>query len=106
MLDNTGLCLEHGISYIDRDWSLEGIKKHHKVTKPKDVVAIDEEGIVRELKRPSELVGLELVELTEELERIFVSIPNAKKPQIQICGFLLIYSNLTSFPLKYQSLGL
>ena len=27
VLDNAGLCLEHGISYVDRDWSLEGIEK-------------------------------------------------------------------------------
>jgi superfamily II DNA or RNA helicase len=72
VLDNAGLWLEHGISYIDRDWSLEGIKKHRKVTNPKDVIAIDDDGIVRELKRPPEADGLELVELTDELERLLI----------------------------------
>jgi superfamily II DNA or RNA helicase len=72
VLDNAGLWLEHGISYIDRDWSLEGIKKHRKVVNPTDVVAIDEEGRIRELKRPPEADGLELIELTEELERLLI----------------------------------
>jgi superfamily II DNA or RNA helicase len=72
VLDNAGLWLEHGISYIDREWSLEGIKKHRKVVNPKDVVTIDEEGRIRELKRPPEADGLELIELTEELERLLI----------------------------------
>lgn len=72
VLDNAGLWLEHGLSFIDREWSLEGVKKHRKVVNPKDVIAIDEEGRIRELKRPPEADGLELVELTEELERLLV----------------------------------
>jgi superfamily II DNA or RNA helicase len=27
VLDNAGLWLEHGLSYVDRDWSLHGDKK-------------------------------------------------------------------------------
>ncbi len=72
VLDNAGLWLEHGISYIDRDWSLEGIKRHRKVINPKDIVTIDNEGVIRELKRPPEADGLELIELTQELERLLI----------------------------------
>ncbi len=72
VLDNAGLWLEHGISYIDREWSLEGIPKHRKVTNPKDVITIDTEGRVRELSKPPEANGLELIELTEELERLLI----------------------------------
>jgi superfamily II DNA or RNA helicase len=71
VLDNAGLWLEHGLSYIDRDWSLEGIKKskkHH--FKAKDIVLFDEDGIIRKINKPDEAEGLELTELTEELERL------------------------------------
>jgi len=41
VLDNAGLWLEHGLSYIDRDWSLAGTKKSKKHTsQPKEMVAI------------------------------------------------------------------
>jgi superfamily II DNA or RNA helicase len=72
VLDNAGLWLEHGISYIDREWTLEGIAKHRKVINPSDVVTIDTEGRIRELSRPPEANGLELIELTEELERLLI----------------------------------
>lgn len=71
ILDNAGLWLEHGLSYIDRDWSLEGIKKtkkHH--SELKDIVFFDEEGIIRRINKPDEAEGLELTELTKELERL------------------------------------
>lgn len=71
ILDNAGLWLEHGLSYIDREWSLEGIKKHKKpLTFLNDIVYFDKEGIIRNIKKPSEAEGLELTELTEELERL------------------------------------
>ena len=71
VLDNAGLWLEHGLSFIDREWLLEGIKLSKKRNlKPKDIVTFDEEGIIREIKDPKEAEGLELTELTEEFERL------------------------------------
>lgn len=73
VLDNAGLWLEHGLSYIDRDWTLEGKKKSKKSTgHSAEYIGLDEEGIVREVKAPSEAEGLELMELTEELERLLI----------------------------------
>jgi superfamily II DNA or RNA helicase len=73
VLDNAGLWLEHGLSYIDRDWTLEG-KKKRKSKAPKEIREIvqDEEGVIREITKPSEAEGLELMELTEELERLLI----------------------------------
>lgn len=73
VLDNAGLWLEHGLSYIDRDWTLEGKKKRRSsiVVQP-DVVGYDDEGVIREVKKPHEAEGLELMELTEELERLLI----------------------------------
>ena len=73
VLDNAGLWLEHGLSYIDRDWTLEGKKKRRNssVILP-EVVGYDDEGVIRQVKKPLEAEGLELVELTEELERLFI----------------------------------
>lgn len=73
ILDNAGLWLEHGLSYIDRDWTLQGTKKSKKGNyTPRKTVAIDEEGVLREINRPVESIGLELTELTEELERLLI----------------------------------
>ena len=75
VLDNAGLWLEHGLSYIDRDWSLEGIKKNKKKkqsSEPKDIVYFDKEGVVRSIHKPDEAAGLELTELTKEIERILI----------------------------------
>ena len=73
VLDNAGLWLEHGLSYIDRDWTLTGTKKSKKNNYVQhDMVAIDEEGILRKIKRPFECVGFELTELTDELERLLI----------------------------------
>jgi len=73
VLDNAGLWLEHGLSYIDRDWSLEGVKKFKKQKSVlNEIVALDEEGIIRQIKKPNEAEGLQLRELTEELERLLV----------------------------------
>lgn len=68
VLDNAGLWLEHGLSHIDRDWSLEGTKRKKKRTTSE--VGLDNSGIVREVKKPREVIGLELVEMTEEYERL------------------------------------
>ncbi|MDR1181108.1 MAG: DEAD/DEAH box helicase [Bacteroidales bacterium] len=71
VLDNAGLWLEHGLSYIDRDWSLQATKKSKKENHtPRKVVAKDEEGFLHEINRPVETIGLELTELTVELERL------------------------------------
>jgi superfamily II DNA or RNA helicase len=71
ILDNAGLWLEHGISYIDRDWSLEGIKKAKKNQfETKDFILLDDEGTIHKINRPDEAEGLELTELTKELERL------------------------------------
>jgi len=69
ILDNAGLWLEHGLSYIDREWSLEGIEKQRK-TDPKlnEFAFIDEEGVIRKINKPEEAEGLELIELTKKLE--------------------------------------
>lgn len=73
VLDNAGLWLEHGLSYIDRNWTLEGIKKQKKhFSPPKAIALFDEEGIIRTVNKPDEAEGLELTELTEELERLLV----------------------------------
>ena len=73
VLDNAGLWLEHGLSYIDRDWTLEGKTKTRKskMDQP-DVIGYDDEGVIREVKKPNEAEGLELMELTEELERLLI----------------------------------
>jgi superfamily II DNA or RNA helicase len=73
ILDNAGLWLEHGLSYIDRDWTLQGTKKVKKGKHtPKKMVAVDEDEILREINKPNEAEGLELTELTEEIERLLV----------------------------------
>jgi superfamily II DNA or RNA helicase len=73
VLDNAGLWLEHGLSYIDRDWTLEGKKINKKAKKEQpEVIGYDDEGIIREVKKPHEAEGLELMEITEELERLLV----------------------------------
>lgn len=73
ILDNAGLWLEHGLSYIDREWTLEGKKVSNKnEEKEFKEIAIDEEGVIREIKQPYEAEGLELLELTEEMERLLI----------------------------------
>jgi superfamily II DNA or RNA helicase len=72
VLDNAGLWLDHGLSHIDRDWSLEGIPKTKRKVGLEKMVTIDEHEQIREIKRPFEATGLELVAVTEELERLLV----------------------------------
>lgn len=71
VLDNAGVWLEHGLSYIDREWTLEGVDKSKKATVTQGkLVAADEEGEIREITRPQEAEGLELLEMNEEIERL------------------------------------
>jgi DNA repair protein RadD len=70
VLDNAGLWLEHGLATIDRTWSLTSAKK--KANTNSGEIAMDEDGAVREVNRyrPHEVEGLELIQLTVELERL------------------------------------
>lgn len=73
VLDNAGLWLEHGLSVVDRDWSLKGTdKKNKNILLPSNEIAIDEEGFIREVSRhrPKEIKGLKLIPLTFELKRL------------------------------------
>lgn len=69
VLDNAGVWLEHGLSYIDREWALKGVDKTKKVTQGK-LVTVDAEGVIREIHRPHEAEDLELLEMDEEIERL------------------------------------
>lgn len=73
VLDNAGLWLEHGLSYIDREWTLEGKKKSKKKEKQEiEAVGLDDDGVIREINKPVEAEGLELIELSEEIERLLI----------------------------------
>ncbi len=76
VLDNAGLWFEHGLSTINRTWSLQGLKdgKNKKKITPKDVLAIQEEGELRDVNRqaPNEVEGLELIEVTDESQRLLI----------------------------------
>jgi superfamily II DNA or RNA helicase len=69
ILDNAGCWLEHGFATMDREWTLEGVEKQHT-----QLVGRDPEGTVHDVQRtpPDELQGLELLEATEELQRLLV----------------------------------
>lgn len=73
VLDNAGLWLEHGLSTLDREWSLYGLKeKHKKQYFEVKEIALDEEGVLKEINhnRPAEIKGLKLVPLNFELKRL------------------------------------
>jgi superfamily II DNA or RNA helicase len=72
VLDNAGLWLEHGLATIDRSWSLAGYKKKTSADNFHGEIAVDEEGVICEVNRfsPNEIEGLELIPLTEELDRL------------------------------------
>ncbi|HEV7231330.1 MAG TPA: DEAD/DEAH box helicase [Bacteroidia bacterium] len=73
ILDNAGLWLEHGLSIIDREWTLEAtLKKSKKEMHFSNEVAMDIDGVIREInrKRPEEVKGLRLVPLTFEMKRL------------------------------------
>lgn len=74
ILDNAGLWLEHGLSIVDREWTLQSTKKKNKNDfRQIKEAALDEEGTIREInrKRPIEIKGLKLVPLTFEIKRLF-----------------------------------
>jgi superfamily II DNA or RNA helicase len=112
VLDNAGLWLEHGLSYIDRDWKLEGNRKKKNNVSLRDVVGIDEEGVVREVNRPVEVEGLELLEVTEEIARLLVFesyLRNAKTLEHKLVSVAYKYSdylvstkaNFSEFEIQY-----
>lgn len=69
VLDNAGLWLEHGFCQQNRVWTLEGKKKRKRSPGFRPyVAAIDANGIFREAHIPQEVEGMELVELTMEVE--------------------------------------
>jgi len=71
ILDNAGLWLEHGLSVIEREWTLFGTKKEfYKKGHKKKMVGFDQDGIIREIFGPKETEGLELKEMTMEMERL------------------------------------
>lgn len=73
VLDNAGLWLEHGLSYVDREWALEGAGHGKKRSNgPQKIIVADVNGIIREVATPSEAEGLELLEINEELERLLI----------------------------------
>jgi len=71
ILDNAGLWLEHGLPTIDQEWSLRGIEKKNHIHST-NMIAIDEDEALKEInsEAPEEIEGLELIEMTEELERL------------------------------------
>lgn len=74
ILDNAGLWLEHGLSIVDRDWTLQSTKKKNKNDfRLIKEVALDDGGTIREInrKRPFEIKGLKLIPLTFEIKRLF-----------------------------------
>lgn len=72
VLDNAGLWLEHGLSYIDRDWSLQGLPKKKKEFTFKMHVGRDHDGIIREINEPQEADNIELIEYSPEVERLLI----------------------------------
>ena len=113
VLDNAGLWLEHGFCQQDRIWTLEGKKKRkRRYGETVSVAAINQDGIIRKVHLPSEMKGMELIELTKETEELFIfedylskAISNGHKPVSAYFRFTehmaLINSNLNSIHLQY-----
>ncbi len=114
ILDNAGLWLEHGLSTMNRTWSLTGQKeKKNKKSIPKDLFAVEEDGALREVDRlaPYEIEGLELIEVTEELKRLFtfeVLLQEAVKKQFKIIAPYFRYkdylnrNNIAITPIEFD----
>lgn len=109
VLDNAGLWLEHGLSYIDRDWSLEGvgsIKK--KANGTEKMIGADTAGVIREIKSPFEAEGLELLEISDEMERLLIFesfIKLAKQNSHKLISTVYRYSDyLISRKLNYSDI--
>lgn len=74
ILDNASLWLEHGFATIDRDWQLKGLgKKPRKINPEKEFAFIDDEGALHRYNRfrHEEIKGMNLVDLTEAVKRLF-----------------------------------
>ena len=73
VLDNAGLWLDHGLSFVEREWDLKGVKKK-KGNEELNVVAIDQNGFINKVdkRKPEEIKGLKLIELNAELERLII----------------------------------
>ena len=70
VLDNAGLWLEHGLATSDREWSLEGVpKKRRGLRLPSNIVAL-RDNVYCKVDAPDEVEGMELAELTQEIERL------------------------------------
>lgn len=83
ILDNAGLWLEHGLSIIDREWSLYPVKKKRKKEFSENEIAIDKEGIIRRVNkfRPTEVKNMKLVPVSVALKRLLyfeILVSNAK----------------------------
>jgi superfamily II DNA or RNA helicase len=72
VLDNASLWMEHGLCQQDRIWTLKGKKKRKRQDAGLAVAAIDENGVLRRANIPQEVEGMELVDLTQEMEDLFV----------------------------------
>jgi superfamily II DNA or RNA helicase len=73
IMDNAGLWLDHGLSFVEREWDLKGMDKKKKKDAEK-IVAIDKDGFIKTVNRskPQEIKGLNLIELNAELERLII----------------------------------
>lgn len=96
VLDNAGLWLEHGLSYIDREWSLQGDKKKKEFLAMKRHVGISDAGVLREINYPEEADYLELIEFSDEIERLLIFedfLQFAKKKNHKMASVLFKYVN-------------
>jgi len=112
VLDNAGLWLEHGLSYVDREWSLKGLPKKKKEFEMKPHVGMDRNGNVREINEPREADNIELIEYSPEVERLlifedllrFVKRNKHKLASVvyKYCDYLIEQGvNLTDIEIKY-----
>jgi superfamily II DNA or RNA helicase len=72
VMDHAGLWLEHGLATIDRPWSLKGTALSKVNVKVRTEIGVDQEGTLHRVNRfdPREAEGLELIPLTDELDRL------------------------------------
>ncbi len=75
VLDNASLWLDHGLSYVEREWELTGVnKKSKKGFVDLNIAALDNNGFIVKVNRnkPQEIKGLSLIELNAEFERLVI----------------------------------
>lgn len=72
VLDNAGLWQDHGLATIARDWTLHG--KAKKLGNPVKLAAMTDDDELIDVSRvpPQEIQGVDLLELTAEIERLFI----------------------------------